>query len=61
MNTTFRLINAQIVNEGEVFHGTVICKDGLIEEVIRTGTGTQSKVPEMFALLTWKGNSSFPG
>ena len=44
MNNTFRIVNAQIVNEGEIFSGTVLCKDGIIEQVTRDQK--EGKVPE---------------
>lgn len=61
MNTTFRLINAQIVNEGEVFPGTVICKDGLIEEVNRTGSGDSEQDAGDVRTIDLEGKLLIPG
>lgn len=46
MQGNYYITNARIVNEGEIFSGDVIIRDGLIHKVIRTdgiaGTGSES-------------------
>ncbi len=61
MKTTFQLINATIVNEGEVFQGAVLCRDGLIEQVSREPAGWSGPAHEDIATIDLEGKLLLPG
>lgn len=45
MNPVYHIVNATIVNEGEIFKGSVLLKNGIIEKIIRQDGATN--IPEL--------------
>ena len=61
MNRTFQLINAHIVNEGESFTGSVLCRDGFIEKVSRDSGGQAAHDAGGILTIDLKGKLLIPG
>lgn len=61
MNNSFHIINAQIVNEGEIFSGSVLCHDGIIERVTRESKGDPVSLPGDIPVIDLKGKLLIPG
>ncbi len=58
----YLLKNCMIVNEGQVFEGQVLVKDGKIEKVIRNKNGKQPEIKEKtYKILDLGGNFLLPG
>jgi dihydroorotase len=58
----FYVYNAKIVNEGEIFHGSLIIRDGLINKVIRNGnSGSQPEETNGMPSLDAGGKILIPG
>ena len=53
MSGNLYIRNARIVNEGEIFQGDIIIRDGMIRKVIRTDENTSGKslMPKVYRSL----------
>lgn len=61
MDNSFHIINAQIVNEGEIFSGSVFCRNGIIEKVTRYEEGSAKDFSEDIKTIDLKGKLLIPG
>ena len=61
MDRIFWLTNATIVNEGETFAGSVLCRNGLIETVSRDGQGEVSPPDPAAEVIDLEGKLLIPG
>ncbi len=60
MSKKYQIINAQIVNEGEIFNGSVLIDEGIISRVIRVDFCDTEISPE-YELVDAGGNFLIPG
>lgn len=61
MNTTFRILNAQIVNEDKIFRGSVLVSDGMIQEVVPDTGHSESISNDSIETMDLKGKFLIPG
>jgi alpha-D-ribose 1-methylphosphonate 5-triphosphate diphosphatase PhnM len=62
MPGNFYIFNARIVNEGEIFVGSLIIRDGLIRKIIRKGeAGTEAGETSGLPSLDAGGKILIPG
>jgi len=58
MNRSYHIINARIINEGEIFRGELIIKNSRIDKIIR---GQSGKIEEDAEVIDIKGKYLLPG
>lgn len=62
MSKIYQIVNARIVNEGEIFYGDLIIQGGLIKEILRHNNDkSKSSVSEEAELIDLDGKYLFPG
>jgi dihydroorotase len=62
MKNTWYIINAKIINEGEIFRGCLFVKDGMIEKIYRLKVGqTNPETPDNCKVLDAKNKFLIPG
>lgn len=61
MKQIFKIVNAQIVNEDEIFAGSIVCKDGKIEEVVRDEQDQESGILDSIPSIDLEGKYLLPG
>jgi dihydroorotase len=61
MSGNYHIKNARIVNEGEIFKGDVVIRDGLIRKVIRTGEPVEIPEAKGLPVLDARGRFLIPG
>lgn len=61
-NNSYRLINANIINEGKLFHGNIIVQDGIIEKIEKTNSGNDPTISsDDIPVIDLKGQYLMPG
>ncbi len=60
-NNTYQLVNAQVVNDGEIFKGDVIVRDGMIADVIKNDSDTNTPPSDKIETIDLKGKLLIPG
>ena len=61
MSNTFKIINARIVNEGKIFHGNVLVRNGVIEEVDKKDSGEFQTEESGIKVIDAAGKYLIPG
>jgi len=61
MSKALKIINALIVNEGEVFSGSLLIRDGIISEIERHESGQSRAIDENTEIIDAKGKYLIPG
>jgi len=60
-SNTYLIVNAQIVNEGEIFKGSVYIKKGIIEDIIKSDDIETALIPDDTEVIDLEGRYLMPG